>query len=90
MIEVYVRDQQPVDIGCRESDIGKRSHQMGNRMVGAAIDEGSAAVLDDQVGGIEVIAMERGVDGVDAVPDHAISFPVRGTMHATAPPRPAR
>ena len=35
-------------------------------MIGAAIDEGGAAVLDHQVGGIETRAHEAGIDDVDA------------------------
>jgi hypothetical protein len=36
-------------------------------MVGAAVDEGRVAVLDDQIRRIELRPQEAGVDGVDAM-----------------------
>jgi hypothetical protein len=37
--------------------------------MGAGVDEGGTAALDDQVGGVEAFAVEPGVDDVDAVAD---------------------
>ena len=39
-------------------------------MVGAAIDEGPAPRFHDQIGRIEVVTLESGVDGMDAVLAH--------------------
>ena len=45
----------------------ERRQQARHRVVGAGVDEGGAALLDDQVGGVEARAMKAGVDDVDAV-----------------------
>jgi hypothetical protein len=36
-------------------------------MIGAGIDEGGAAAVDDQVGGVEERSVKAGVDDADAV-----------------------
>ena len=68
---VHMGDQQPVDIARIQANGRKLFQQAGNGMVGAAIDEGATALFHDQVGGIEMLALERGVDGMDAVLAHA-------------------
>ena len=45
----------------------QRAQQARHGEVGAGVDEGGAALLDDQVGGIKHVAVEAGVDGVNAM-----------------------
>ena len=67
VVEVHVRRDHVIDGLARQAERFQRGQQARHREVGAGVDEGRAAVLDDQVGGVEHRAMEAGVDGEDAV-----------------------
>ncbi len=80
VIQMHMGEDQPIDIGNRQSGLGQGLHQPRLRVVGAAVDEGAASVLDHQIGGVEVRPLEAGVDGVDAVVVvHAGSVPPGAT-----------
>ena len=67
VVEVYVREDDPVDVFRLEVGGFDGREEMRQRMRCAAVDEGAAAVFDDEVGGVERRTAEGGVDGVDAV-----------------------
>lgn len=52
----------------------QRGQQARDGMVGAAVDEGAATALDDEVRRVEMIALERSIDGVDAVQAHPQAY----------------
>ena len=67
MVEMDVGRDHQVDRVAAQPGGGERGEQARHRVVGAGVDEGGAAVLDDQVGGVEARAVKAGVDDVDAV-----------------------
>ena len=67
VVQMDVGEDQPVHVGRREACGFQPAQQRRHRVRGAAVDEGGAAVLDDQVGRIEQRAVETGVDDMDAV-----------------------
>jgi hypothetical protein len=69
MVEVDVGGDHVVDVSDVEGGTVERGEQARHRMVRAGIDEGGAAALDDQVGGVEQRSMKAGVDDVNAVPE---------------------
>ena len=69
VVEVDVGRDHVVDRVGAEADALERGEQARHRVVGAGVDEGGAAVLDDQVGGVEARPVKARVDDVDAVAD---------------------
>ena len=67
VVEVDVRRDDPVHGLARETQRLQRAQQPRHREVGAGVDEGRPAVLHQQVGGVEALAVEAGVDDMDAV-----------------------
>jgi hypothetical protein len=67
VVEVNMGDDHVVHRIARDAEHLQRPQQPRQRILGAVVDEGGAAVLDDQVGGVEARAQEAGVDRVDAV-----------------------
>ena len=67
VVEMDVGRDDVVDRVDVEAGAGERGEQARHRVVGAGVDEGGAAALDDQVGGVEERPMKAGVDDVDAV-----------------------
>src|SRR5690606_11858011 len=67
VVEVNVGDDYPVDVFRSQIAVFQRRQQAGHTGVGASIDKGGAAVLFDQVGGVEMVAAKTGVDHGDAV-----------------------
>ena len=70
MVQVHMGHHHPVDVRRRQAGRGCRGQQVGHRVVGTAIDECTTTLLHDQVGRIEVVTLESGVDGMDAVLAH--------------------
>ncbi len=64
MVQMHVGQDQPVDIRGCQSGIVQGLHQTWQGMPGAAVDEGRASVLHDQVGGVEGWPVETGIDGM--------------------------
>jgi hypothetical protein len=69
MVQVHMGQDQPIDVGRLQPGLRHAGQQVRQRMAGAAVDEGASAVLHDEVRRIEMIALERGVDGMDAMFD---------------------
>jgi len=67
VVEVDMGRDDQIDRIDRQAQARQGRHQVRHRVVGPGVDEGGAAVLDDQVGGVEVRPEEGGVDDVDAV-----------------------
>ena len=67
VIEMHVGRDDEVDRVAREPGGGERGEQARHRVVGAGVDEGGAAALDDQVRGVEERPVKAGVDDTDAV-----------------------
>ncbi len=66
MVEVHMRDDQPIDrCGC-QSDAVERGQQAWHAVVRAGVDECGVMALDDEVARIEALAMKAGVDDVNA------------------------
>ena len=67
MVQVHVGGDHPVDRIAGQPQGIQRGQQARHGEVGAGVDEGGAAVFDDQVGRIEQRSVKAGVDGVDAI-----------------------
>ena len=67
VVQVHVGRDDAVDGVAREAQRVQRRQQARHREVRAGVDEGGAAVREQQVGGVEVVALEAGVDGEDVV-----------------------
>jgi len=67
MVQVDMGGNDPVHGVARQAQRVQRRQQARHGMVGAGVDEGGAAVLHHQIGGVEARALKAGVDGVDAV-----------------------
>ncbi|MNM76312.1 hypothetical protein D3C81_881330 [compost metagenome] len=67
MIQMHMGNDQPINIRRLQTRLPYAGQQVGQRMAGTAVDEGAASVLHDEIGRIEMIALERGIDGVDAM-----------------------
>jgi len=67
MIEMDVREEQPVDIPAIHAKFIESGEHRGNGVGGAAIDEGSPTRIDDEMDGIEEGHQIFGIDGMDAV-----------------------
>ena len=68
MIQVHMRQDQPVDLFGRHAGTLQFGQHVRHRMIGAAIDESTAAIADDQVSRRETRPHLRRIDGVDAAP----------------------
>ena len=69
VVEVHMGRDHEVDRVVCQACRGEGRQQARHRVVDAGVDEGGAAALDDQVGGIESRAVKTGVDDVDTVRD---------------------
>ena len=69
MVEMDVGRDDVVDRVDADAGASERREQARDGVVGARVDEGGAAALDDQVGRVEERAMKAGVDDADAVAD---------------------
>ena len=67
MIEMDVRQEQPVHRGAIDARFLECRQQSGYGVSGATVDECGSALVDDEVNGIELRHQILGVDGVDAV-----------------------
>ena len=67
VVQMHVRGDHPVHRVARQAQGFQRPQQARHGVGGAGVDEGGAAAVHDQVGGVEAVAVEAGVDGVDAV-----------------------
>ncbi len=71
VVQVHVREQQPVHRVNGQTRVGQRLQHRRHRQAGATVDERGAVVFNDQIGRVEVGTLEAGIDGVDAgVGDH--------------------
>ena len=66
MVEVHMGGDDVVHGIAGQPQVIQGRQQARHREVGAGVDEGGAAVLDNQVGGVEQRPVKAGVDDVDA------------------------
>src|SRR5438105_4864 len=69
VVEMDVRRDDVVDRVDADPGALERGEQARHGVVGTGVDEGGAAALDDQVGGVEERPVKAGVDDADAVAD---------------------
>ena len=67
MVQMHVGGDDPVHRIARQAHRVQRGQQARHAEVGAGVDERGAAVLHHEVGCIELVAVEAGVDGVQAL-----------------------
>jgi hypothetical protein len=67
MIEMHVGENQPIDIGWRQSCILQCIEHARHAEVGAAVDKGAATMLNHEIRRIELWPYKAGIDGVNAV-----------------------
>jgi hypothetical protein len=66
VVQVHMGEHQPVHLRRRAPGALQCRQHRRHGQAGATVDEGGAAVFDDQVGGIEIVALKGGIDGVNA------------------------
>ena len=69
VVEVHMGGDDVVHGVACQAQGGQGFEQARHGEIGAGVDEGGAAGVDQQVGGVEARAAETGVDLVDAVPE---------------------
>lgn len=65
MIQMYMGQDQPLYLRRRQPGRLHRGQHLWHRQRGAAIDQGAALRLDDQIRCIELHTTKAGIDGVD-------------------------
>ena len=91
VVQVGVGGDQPVHLGRCQPGLLQRGQQHRHAVVGAAVDEGAAAVFHHKVGRVETWPHVTSVDGVDAVFGHVPSCASCDTgLHPSQPPTAPR
>ena len=67
MVQVHVGGDDPVHRVALQAQRLQGGQQARHAEVGAGVDEGGTAAFDHEVGGVEVVPVEAGVDGVHAL-----------------------
>ena len=87
VVEVHVRGDDEVDRRTRQAQRVERGQQARHGERGAGVDESGATAVDHQVGGVEAVAMEAGVDGPEAVAQRFDEGGQRARTSGATPPR---
>ena len=80
MVQMHMREENIIDVGRIDAFGGEGAEQIRNGEMRAGVDECGAAVIDDEVTGIEPRAQMLGVDRKNARPDALV-----GCCHSARP-----